>query len=170
MITPDYCRLMARYNAWFNERLYAVCADLTVDERKRDRGAFFKSIQGTLAHIVWGDRTWLARFTGGTFDAPAWGQDWIDDFAELARMRAETDQRIADWSEALTPDALAGALTYVRKVDGIRRELPLWVAVTHVFNHQTHHRGQVTTLLSQIGRDPGVTDLVYVPGVMRTSG
>ena len=63
MIAPAYCQLMARYNRWMNERLYALCAGLDDDERKRDRGAFFGSIHGTLNHLLWGDRMWLGRFT-----------------------------------------------------------------------------------------------------------
>jgi uncharacterized damage-inducible protein DinB len=167
MIDPAWCQLMARYNRWMNERLYAVVATLPDEERHRNVGAFFRSIHGTLAHLVWADRTWLARFTGTEFFAPAWGQDWIDDFARLSRMRDETDQAVSDWTDRLDAEWLRSPLRYVAKSDGKSREVVGWSAAAHFFNHQTHHRGQVTTLLSQLGVDPGVTDLAQLPGVTR---
>ena len=66
MISPVHARTMAAYNAWMNERLYELCASLPDAERKRDRGAFFKSVHGTLNHLLYGDRAWMSRFTGGT--------------------------------------------------------------------------------------------------------
>ena len=165
MITTEYCRLMARYNRWMNERLYAMALKLPHEERVRDVGAFFKSLHGTLAHIVWADRLWLARFTGQQFEAPAWGQGWIDDFDALTRRREEADAMIGDWSDRITSEWLAGVLRYRAKLDGKERSIPASVAVVHFFNHQVHHRGQVTTLLSQIGVDPGATDLLWLPGV-----
>ena len=73
MISPDYCQLMARYNRWMNERLYALLSGLPDDERKRDRGAFFGSMHGTLNHLLWGDRMWLGRFLDEPCSHPAFG-------------------------------------------------------------------------------------------------
>ena len=84
MISVDYCRLLARYNRWMNERLYATAGELTAAERERDRGAFFGSIHRTLNHILWGDRVWLGRFTGTPFGAAAYGADMHGDFATLS--------------------------------------------------------------------------------------
>lgn len=165
MISPEYCQLMARYNHWMNERLFAVCAKIDDSERKRDRGAFFKSIHGTLAHILWGDSLWLSRFTGEAFDAPAWGQGWVDDFDELGRRRAGTDEAIAAWAAAVSADWLAGTLEYVSRIGNRQMRIPRAIAAAHIFNHATHHRGQLTTLLSQMGIDPGSTDLPFLPGV-----
>jgi uncharacterized damage-inducible protein DinB len=163
---------LARYNRWMNEQLYAVCATLGDDERKRDRGAFFRSIHGTLNHLLLTDRAWLGRFTadralaesrdGAGAPIPLTGrldQELYADFEDLRRERGRTDAATEAWAGTLTTERLAGPLAY-RTSRGDRHEHPLWWAVTHFFNHQTHHRGQLTTLLSQNGVDPGVTDLV----------
>ncbi len=165
MITPDYCLLMARYGRWMNERLFAVLAEFEDMERKRDRGAFFGSMHGTANHLLWGDRMWLGRFTGEPCMVPAFGADMYADFAELLREREDTDRRMLEWAGNVTSEWLADALVYASRVDGKTRELPRAVAAMHMFNHGTHHRGQLTTLIRQTGRDPGVTDLPWLPGV-----
>jgi uncharacterized damage-inducible protein DinB len=167
MISVDYCRLLARYNRWMNERLYATVAQMTDAERKQDRGAFFGSIHRTLNHLLWGDRIWLARFTGIPFDMPAYGADAYEDFARLARERDAADTAILDWAGGLSAEWLASTLEYRAASDGRRRALAAWVAAAHLFNHATHHRGQVTTLVKQAGYDVGVTDLPFLPGVVR---
>jgi len=165
MIDPAYCQLLARYNRWMNERLYGSAATLPDEERKRDRGAFFGSIHGTLCHLLWADRAWLARFYARTYDVPGYGATMIDDFAELARERDTTDTEILSWTGQLTQAWLDAPLRYTRKLDGRVAQLDGWVSAVHFFNHGTHHRGQVTTLLKQAGVDPGVTDLPLLPGV-----
>jgi uncharacterized damage-inducible protein DinB len=165
-MTPEHARVMARYNRWMNDKLYAVAAKLTDAERKQDRAAFFRSIHGTFNHILVGDRVWLGRFTGAALEEGAFGpggiraldQELYADFDELRRERARTDDEIDAYAATLTADALAGDLRFLRR--GVANALPLWHAVAHFFNHQTHHRGQVTTLLVQAGHDPGSTDLV----------
>lgn len=157
---------MARYNRWMNERLYAVADNLGDAERKRDRGAFFGSIHGTLNHLLLADRIWLGRLIGpapvgaelGPGGIRTLDQELYADFDELRRERAKTDSELASHVATLTEDTLAGPLRFVR--NGAPNELPLWHALAQLFNHQTHHRGQVTTLLMQAGKDPGVTDLV----------
>lgn len=157
---------MARYNRWMNERLYEVADRLPDAERKRDRGAFFGSIHGTLNHLLLADRVWLGRFTGAALQEGEMGpggirsldQELYADWGELRRERATTDDEIDAFVATLTSEGLAGKLRYSRR--GRMSELTLWHAVAHLFNHQTHHRGQVTTLLMQAGHDPGVTDLV----------
>ena len=168
MISPEYCQLMARYNRWMNERLYALLSEIPDEERKRDRGAFFGSIHGTLNHLLWGDRMWLGRFIDEPCNHPAFGADMYAEFAELAREREVTDRKMLDWAGSVTPAWLAATLSYVSKVDGRRREMPHAVAVLQLFNHGTHHRGQLTTLIRQAGRDPGVTDIPWLPGAVRT--
>jgi uncharacterized damage-inducible protein DinB len=163
-MTPEACRAMARYNRWMNEKVYACAAGLADEERKRDRGAFFRSIHATLNHLLVADRIWLGRIHGAT---PAEGflaegvrsldQELFADFEKLRAERAKTDAALEAWTATLTADALAGDLRFVRR--GTPVEAPLWWVAMHVFNHETHHRGQVTTLLTQAGRDPGVTDL-----------
>lgn len=165
MITPEYCQLLARYGRWMNERMYATVAVMSDDERRRDRNAFFGSIHRTLNHLVWADSIWLSRFTGGTYSERAWGTDLYDDFEALAQARARADTAILDWAGQLQPAWLASTLDYRSAGDGRLRRLPAWIAATHLFNHATHHRGQLTTLIKQAGADPGVTDLPFLPGV-----
>lgn len=162
MITKDHCQLMARYNEWMNSRLYALCATLPDSELIKDRGAFFKSIYATLNHIAYGDLAFLSRFTGVPAVVPNPNTDLFDGFTNLQRERAALDARMLDWAFALTPQWLAEPLTYTSKIDGKIRTAPKWVLVTHLFNHQTHHRGQVTTLLSQMGLDVGTTDIPFM--------
>lgn len=156
---------MARYNRWINERLYAAAARLDDEDRKRDRGLFFGSLHRTLNHLLWADRAWIARIEGTGFDLPAYGADLLDDFATLAHERATTDEAIVALAEGMTDARLAAPLAY-RNSMGEHRRAPLWVVVTHLFNHETHHRGQALTALLGAGEDIGATDLIAMPGVV----
>jgi uncharacterized damage-inducible protein DinB len=167
MITPRYCQLMARYNRWMNERLYSLLREIPDDERKRDRGAFFRSMHGTLNHLLWADRTWLGRFIDEPCLVPAYGADMFAQYAELAREREITDQKLLNWAGNVSAAWLEGTLCYTSRVDGRAREMPRAAAVLQLFNHGTHHRGQLTTLITQAGRDPGETDIPWLPGVVR---
>jgi uncharacterized damage-inducible protein DinB len=163
MISPSYPRMMARYNRWMNERLYGLCAGLSDEDRKRDRGAFFGSIHGTLNHILVGDRIWLGRFLARPFAVKSLDQELYSGFDELRAERERTDREISTWASSLAEEQLTGTLRYVSVTNPAQHADPLWVLVVHFFNHQTHHRGQLTTLLSQMGIDPGVTDLIRLP-------
>jgi uncharacterized damage-inducible protein DinB len=163
MLTVEYCRLMADYNQWMNARLFDTCASLSAAQLHGDQGAFFKSIYATLNHIAYGDLAFLSRFTGTPGTVPELGADLFGDFARLHRERTLLDARICTWSAALTESWLAASLTYTSKVDGLERTVSRWILVAHLFNHQTHHRGQVTTLLSQAGLDMGSTDIPFMP-------
>lgn len=165
MMSSEWLRALARYNSWMNEKLYGLLAAWSDEERKRDRGAFFRSVHSTFNHILVADRIWLARFEGVTLEAGSMGpggirsldQELYAEFEELRRQRTLTDKELSAWVSDLTDEKLAAPITFVRR--GQREEVPLWWAAAHVFNHQTHHRGQVTTLMTQQGNDPGVTDL-----------
>jgi uncharacterized damage-inducible protein DinB len=149
----------ARYNRWMNEGLYALAAKLTGQERRRDLGAFFKSIHGTLNHLLLADRVWLARF--GAIPAVKFkslAEELYDDFDVLRAERAKTDADLERWIGALTKEQLTTTLRYTNSRG--ENAHPLWFAVTHLFNHQTHHRGQLTTLFMQLGHDPGLTDMI----------
>ena len=163
MITALHSHLMAQYNEWMNSRMYALCATLPGAELHKDRGAFFKSIYATLNHIAYGDLAFMSRFTGNPSAVPEPGVDLFGTFDRLRAERVALDQRILVWSQSLSPVWLAEPLTYKSKIDGKTRTLPKWTLVTHMFNHQTHHRGQVTTLLSQIDLDIGATDITFMP-------
>jgi len=177
MDTSDFAdnyRLLARYNRWFNQRLFDACEQLTDEERKRDRGAFFGSIHNTLNHLIWGDQAWLKRFAaqGVAFEAlpdsllalPAGalhGTVLYENWAALRAQRERLDAAIEDFANRMPPDFPLRTMRYAN-TRGVQREHPVWQALTHFFNHQTHHRGQVTALLMQAGIDPGTTDLIAI--------
>ena len=168
MYSGNYYQLMADYNRWINQRLYTVCADLSDEQRKSDRGAFFKSIHGTLNHILWGDRAWLTRFKVHDHPLVRIGEELYADFGQLRTEREAMDARIQQWVGTLRDDWLQQPFTFISIVDGKTRSGPTWVFVTQLFNHQTHHRGQVTTLIKQYGVDPGVMDIPWMPGAIDT--
>jgi uncharacterized damage-inducible protein DinB len=168
MITPGYVRTMAHYNRWMNEKIYTACDTLQDGQRKADRGAFFRSIHSTLNHLLWGDYMWVGRFTQGTALAKAYpkgtlGTDLHGDWDALKQARIAMDEDILAWSEAVDPEWLARDFSWYSGLTKSTRTRPAWLLVAHLFNHQAHHRGQVTTLLSQCGIDPGVTDLMLMP-------
>jgi uncharacterized damage-inducible protein DinB len=166
-------KTMAQYNTWMNRSLYDTCATLSDEERRRDRQAFFRSIHRTLNHLLLTDRVQMGRFVGAertrsldghgrAIDIRSLDQELYADFATLRREREKTDAMIEAWtaSNEITPELLAREMMYEAMSAPGRYRVPMWIAVTHFFNHQAHHRGQITTLLSQLGRDPGVTDLM----------
>ncbi|MDP2349512.1 MAG: DinB family protein [Gammaproteobacteria bacterium] len=163
MYTGTYSELMAQYNQWMNQKLYAICAGLTDAERRADRGAFFKSIHGTLNHILYGDKMWIGRFDGNPFTGAKIGQDLHATFEEMHADRVRTDQRILTWAANVDPEWLKKSYTWISGIDGKSRTSPTHVLVTQMFNHQTHHRGQITTLLMQMGINPGPTDIPLLP-------
>jgi uncharacterized damage-inducible protein DinB len=156
-------REMARYNRWMNEKLYALAAELSDEERKRATGAFFGSLHGTFNHLLLSDRVWLARFGAGPRpeNVTSLGDVLFADFDELRQERAATDAVVEQYTSGLQPDDLTSTLSY-RTSKGVPMSHALWIALSHWFNHQTHHRGQATTIISQLGRDPGVTDLLVL--------
>ena len=158
---------MSAYNRWMNERIYAICQGIPEEQRRLDRGAFFGSIHGTLNHLVYADLAFLSRFTGDPPEVPPLGVELYAELGELARVRAALDARLESWTAGLTQEWLESPHTYTSRADGKTRTLASWKLSVHLFNHQAHHRGQLTTLLSQLGHDPGVTDLPAAPGVAR---
>ncbi|HEY8095689.1 MAG TPA: DinB family protein [Methylobacter sp.] len=163
----EHLRLLSRYNQWMNDKLYNTAAQLPTDELVRDRGAFFGSLLGTLNHIMVADIIWLQRFSEHPAQHPALDQiravtkpqALLDDFAALSEERRNMDTTIINWCEQLSVSDLDHKLTY-RNMKGEASVKNFASLMLHFFNHQTHHRGQATTLLSQQGLDVGVTDLV----------
>ncbi len=151
-------RMMASYNTLANARLYEACARLSDAERKRHRLAFFKSIHGTLNHILLGDRIWLTRFAGGV--APSTYLDAIlyEGFDDLRVARTSEDRRIEAFAASLTDAFLTKDFEYVNNSGRLCRD-PAAVVLAHFFNHQTHHRGQVHDMLSQTDVAPPSLDL-----------
>jgi len=150
----------ALYNRLANEKLYEACAGLSEEERRRDLGAFFKSVHGTLNHLVLGDRIWMTRFEGGSHPSTDLGAILFDDFAALAAARAEMDRRIETFFADLPAGFLERSLRYLNNA-GLESVDPAQVIVPHFFNHQTHHRGQVHGMLSGTPVAPPSLDLIY---------
>ncbi len=150
---------MARYNTLANRRLYEACAHLSDAERKKARPAFFGSIHGTLNHIMIGDRIWLAQFAGE--EVPSTNLDAIlyEDFDELRRARVSEDELIEAFVSSLDEEFLGGTIQYTNNEGKIYVD-PVDLLVTHFFNHQTHHRGQIHDMLTQTDVPPPVLETV----------
>jgi uncharacterized damage-inducible protein DinB len=143
-------RMFASYNAWCNERLYDAAAKVPDADYRADRGAFFKSLHGTLNHILVGDRIWMRRFTGVGEVPPSLDTILFDSFEDLRAARRSQDVLINRYVDSLDQEKLAGTLRYKTVVNPQTIEQPLSPALDHFFNHQTHHRGQAHALLSAI--------------------
>ncbi|HEY0065239.1 MAG TPA: DinB family protein [Telluria sp.] len=165
--------LLASYNRWMNGKLYAAAAALPQQALEQERGAFFGSIIGTLNHLVAGDTIWLRRFATLPAHAAALAPVlalpapsalaaiFSTDLAVLGAHRSMLDGVIENWIASLDAAALDASLRY-QNLSGAVNDKPLGSVLLHFFNHQTHHRGQASTLLSQAGVDIGVTDLLML--------
>jgi uncharacterized damage-inducible protein DinB len=148
----------AAYNRRANEVLYAACAGLSGAEYRRNLGAFFGSVHGTLNHLLLGDTIWMTRFEGGTHPSTDLGGILFEKFDALRVAREQMDRRIERFFGALPEGFEKNSVRYINN-SGFDAEDPLEVILPHFFNHQTHHRAQVHTLLSQLGHKPPVLDL-----------
>jgi uncharacterized damage-inducible protein DinB len=166
MIDPTYARAMARYNHWQNESLYTAADGLSDAARRKDQGAFFKSIHATLSHLLWADNMWMSRLS----DLPepavkiADSTTFVDDWEELKRARAICDEHILGWADRLCAETIAGDLVWRSATLGGEVGRPRWLVIAHFFNHQTHHRGQVHAMLTAAGAKPRDTDLIMMQG------
>ncbi|MFN3273359.1 MAG: DinB family protein [Paracoccus sp. (in: a-proteobacteria)] len=169
---PDqtYALTMARYNLWQNHSMTEAVSRLPSDERDRDRGAFFGSIRRTFHHIFWGDRVWMSRFAG--LPAPEGGlassTGFPGDWAAFCLQRQALDHQIVTWAHDLNPvwfgqDNVGGMASSMAGRAASRAEL-----VMHMFNHQTHHRGQIHAMITAAGGSTGATDLFRMPDPYRT--
>jgi uncharacterized damage-inducible protein DinB len=157
-------QMFAGYNAWCNERLYDAAAQVSDADYRADRGAFFKSLHGTLNHLLVGDRIWMKRFTGAGELPPSLDAILYDDFAALRAARRSEDTRISRYIDGLGEDDLVRSFRYRTIVNPQTIEQALSPALDHFFNHQTHHRGQAHGLLSAvIGNDatPSFDLIIY---------
>lgn len=160
----NYASTMARYNQWMNKNLYEVVARLADDQRKADCGLFFDSIHGTLNHLLVCDLMWMARFKGEPMPVKSLYEELYSDFLDLERARSQTDIDIIAWAHGLALSPVPQRLHYSSLAHNTERDVDFAQAIIHFFNHQTHHRGQVTAALSRLGVDFGVTDLIFMPG------
>jgi len=161
MTPADHCRMFAHYNAWANTRVYEAAARLSDQQYRADRGAFFKSVHGTLNHLLVTDRIWMQRFTGEG-DAPnRLDAILFEAFDELRAAREAEDRRIVRFAEGLDDRRIQGTIKYRRVSSPEQFEQALAPALAHWFNHQTHHRGQVHALLTGLLGQAPELDLLY---------
>ncbi|MDP2122648.1 MAG: DinB family protein [Hoeflea sp.] len=165
MANKDYVLLMARYNRWQNENLIAAASTLDQAARQAERGAFFGSIEKTFSHLLWGDGIWLSRFE--TRDPPAnYRSDHtalIETWEQYQEDRAALDRRILDWAHRVPPEWFEGDLTWSSGTTGLTASRPKKMLAVQLFNHQTHHRGQIHAMLTAAGARPDATDLQAMP-------
>jgi uncharacterized damage-inducible protein DinB len=159
--------MFSRYNAWANERLYDAAAKLSDVDYRADRGAFFKSMHGTLNHLLVADRIWMHRFTGTEPMSAKLDAILYEDFSALREARRNEDARINRFVDGLSTADLDGNIRYRTITNPQDIEQPLAPALDHFFNHQTHHRGQAHGLLTAITGDAPSFDLIIF---QRTSG
>ncbi len=157
----EHFQILARYNAWANHRLYTVCERLPGVELILERpAAYFGSILGTLNHILVGDRIWLDRIEHRQAAAPRLDELVYPHFPDLKEARTDEDRRIMGLVDRLRPADYDRTLAY-RNTQGEANKTPMTLVLTHLFNHQTHHRGQIHALLKEAGAEPPPLDLVY---------
>tara|TARA_R110002126_G_scaffold285314_2_gene435579 strand:- start:9178 stop:9720 length:543 start_codon:yes stop_codon:yes gene_type:complete len=171
MSLKSHFELLATYNQWMNSKIYEAAGHLSATDLARDRGAFFGSILATLNHILVGDTIWLKRFAihpscldslrsvAALQNPTSLDQIVFDDLRSLSERRSWLDRQIIDWIAELSESDLNFVLSY-HNTKGVPANKRYSSLVLHFFNHQTHHRGQVSTLLTQAGVDLGVTDLL----------
>ena len=165
MINREYCVTMARYSQWQNREMLKTLEALSYEELNKERGAFFGSIFGTINHLLWADQIWMSRLNGGS--APHGGiaesRTLTPTLSAWGAERFRMDGRILLWAETLKALDLHGDLTWISGALGREVTKPKALCVMHMFNHQTHHRGQVHAMMTQAGLKPADTDLCFMP-------
>jgi uncharacterized damage-inducible protein DinB len=156
----QYFRTLARYNLWANNRLYKASSELSDEARRLDRGAFFGSLHGTLNHLLAGDRIWMGRILNRDHGVSRLDEILYDDFAELRAARTAEDVAIVAYADGLKAEDMLAVLEYQTFTAGSGKT-PLPLVLGHMFNHQTHHRGQAHAMLSQAGLAAPSLDLLY---------
>jgi uncharacterized damage-inducible protein DinB len=154
-------QMFGRYNAWANGRLYDAAARLDREQYRADRGAFFKSLHGTLNHLLTTDRIWMQRFTGSGTAPDRVDAILFDTLDELRFAREAEDRRIVDFVDSLDDARIAGSIRYRRVSTPEVFEQPLALALAHLFNHQTHHRGQAHAVLTGLVGEAPELDLLF---------
>ena len=165
MISVEYCQLMARYNSWQNTALVTAADGLTKAERWADQGAFFGSIAATLNHLVWADALMLARIKGNERPQDTITHSLIDpsQWSEFNDLRVRRDDEITQWAQGIAQSDLNGTLGWYPLDGTARMELPMAIGVVQLFNHQTHHRGQIHAMLTRAGAVTAPTDIPSMP-------
>lgn len=165
MATGHYMRMMSRYNRWQNEAIFDAAQTLADAARREARGAFWGTIHGTLSHILWADRIWLSRFDAAAAPGVPLAESAMfePDWDSLIRQRHGLDKDIIIWADSYPDGPINGTLTWYSGAAGRDVSAPLAVVLSHIFNHQTHHRGQVHAMLTAAGAQTADTDIFLMP-------
>ena len=162
-MSPDVARTMARYNAWQNASMMDAADSLDDAAREADLGAFFGSIRATFSHLLWADAMWMSRLSD--WERPeggiAGGTQFETDWTRLRERRGEADAGIVAWADGL--GEIDGELSWWSGAAGREVSRPRATCVLQLFNHQTHHRGQIHAMLTASGVRPGDTDVFLMP-------
>ena len=154
--------MLARYNVWATQKLYAHVDALSEDDYRRDAGLFFKSVHGTLNHLLVGEhRLWFARFAEGVSPKLRLDEEVEPDRAALKQALLDGARRWEPFLDMLDSNRFAGPLDYV-STKGVAQSLPFSATLAHVFNHGTHHRGQITAAITAMGHACPELDLVWM--------
>lgn len=158
--------MMARYNAWQNAQLAESLDGVSQEVLNEDRGAFFGSIHGTLNHILWGDRAWMHRLNPDfpAPDADVQHTQCTPTIAVWRDERLDMDHQISAWADALPAAFLSGIVTWRSYLLQKDFNHAADMCVMHLFNHQTHHRGQVHAMMTAAGLQAPVSDIPFMPG------
>jgi uncharacterized damage-inducible protein DinB len=157
----DRYTTFAGYNAWANRRLYEAAAGLSDADYRADKGAFFKSMHGTLNHLLTTDLIWMKRFTGEGEPPDRLDAILHERLADLRAARAAEDRRIVAYIDSLDEGRLGGVIRYRRVSSPQEFVQKLTPALDHWFNHQTHHRGHAHMILTSLGKTAPELDLLY---------
>ncbi|TPW29830.1 damage-inducible protein DinB [Martelella alba] len=157
----SHFRMFAAYNNWANSLVYSSASHLAYDDYTRDLGAFFHSVHGTLNHLLFTDRIWMKRFAGEYTGSVKLDSIVSDDFEDLRLAREVEDQAIIAYIDSLSEAQLAGRFSYMRGNPPEQYNDSISKALAHLFNHQTHHRGQIHMMLTTLGRPSLEMDLIY---------
>lgn len=158
----EHFALMATYNAWANVRLYRMAGQLSDEQYRRDVSAYFKSLHGTLNHLLAADRIWLRRLTGTGVVPTRLDAILYEDLSGLTEARRAEDERLVSFVENQTNEQLDAAIEY-RTLNGAPQQQKLREVLAHLFNHQTHHRGQAHAILTALDvKEPDSLDVLWM--------
>ena len=166
MIQKDYVLQMARYNAWQNSQLRDVFKQMDESELTRDRGAFFGSIFGTMNHLLWGDMIWMSRFCDDVPAPSVSGPQSVSltpSYGVWDAERFRLDGRIRIWAQTLSNMDLCVEEHWFSGTTNQQMKCSRGLCVAHMFNHQAHHRGQISQMLKHAGYTPPVSDIIFMP-------
>jgi uncharacterized damage-inducible protein DinB len=158
MITPELLRLLFQYNQWADRRMVEACSALSNEQFTRDLGSSFRSVRDTLVHLYGAEWVWNERIEGRSPTSLVAGTGFPD-LASVRTKLEEMDSFYIDYVTRLTPEDLEHVIHY-KSFAGEEFSNPLWQTLHQLTNHASYHRGQLITLLLQLGAKPVTTDLI----------